>query len=35
MGDLLSTDKESTDVPGVFFASGAGASSSAHNPNIE
>jgi hypothetical protein len=35
MGDLMSTDKESTDFPGVFLASGAGASSSAHKLNIE
>jgi hypothetical protein len=35
MGDLLSNGKESTDVPGVFFASGASASSSVHNPNTE
>jgi hypothetical protein len=35
MGGLLSTGKESADVPGMFFVSGASASSSAHNPNTK
>jgi hypothetical protein len=35
MGDILSTGKESADVPGKFYVSGASASSSVHNPNTE